>query len=207
MDSSRADEAFYRAHTDWFAHNADGKPYIWNELYIACVNSPYYYEYIPAVLREIASRYRPEGFTDNNWNGPMRNQPCFCTYCERSFQARTGAALPSVANWNDPLYREWIMWNYARRLEIWDQFNRVTRETGGEHCIWVGMMAGAQNWQSRVFRDDREVYRRTPMIMLDHQRRFDSEGFQHNAETGKRLHSVGGWDKVIPESIAMYHLT
>ncbi len=207
MDSSRAHEAFYRAHTDWFAHDADGKPYIWNELYIACVNGPYYHEYLPSILREIASRYRREGFTDNNWNGPMRHQPCFCTYCERSFHARTGAALPRVANWNDPLYREWIMWNYARRLEIWDHFNRVTREAGGEHCIWVGMMAGAQNWQSRVFRDDREVYRRTPMIMLDHQRRFDSEGFQHNAETGKRLHSVGGWDKVIPESIAMYHLT
>jgi hypothetical protein len=120
----------------------------------------------------------------------MRHQPCFCTYCERSFHARTGAALPRAANWNDPLYREWIMWNYARRLEIWDHFNRVTREAGGEHCIWVGMMAGAQNWQSRVFRDDREVYRRTPMIMLDHQRRFDSEGFQHNAETGKRRRVV-----------------
>ena len=206
MDSNRADEALYRAHPDWFAHDTGGKPYMATGLYIACVNSPYYREYLPAILREIATRYHPEGFTDNNWNGPMRDQPCFCTHCERSFRARTGAALPRAANWDDPLYREWIMWNYARRLEIWDEFNRATREAGGADCIWVGMMAGSQAWQARVFRDDREVYRRTEMVMLDDQRRFDPEGFQHNGEIGQRIRSVGGWDKVIPESMAMYHL-
>jgi hypothetical protein len=68
------------------------------------------------------------------------------------------------------------------------------------------MMSGSLNYQARVFRDDAGVFRRTELIMLDHQRRFDDEGFQHNAETGLRLHSVGGWNKVIPESMAMYHL-
>lgn len=207
MDSNRADEVFYRAHPDWFAHDADGKPYTWTNLYQACVNGPYYDEYMPAVLREIATRYRPEGFTDNNWNGPMRHQPCFCANCERKFRARTGEGIPRKADWNSPIYREWIMWNYERRLEIWDHFNRTTREAGGPHCIWVGMMAGSQNWQSRVFRDDREVYRRAEMVMLDDQRRHDNRGFQHNAEVGKRIRSTGGWDKIVPESMAMYHLT
>lgn len=206
MDSNRADEAFYRALPDWFAHDADGKPYRWTELYQACVNGPYYDEYMPAVLREIATRYRPEGFTDNNWNGPMRHQPCFCGNCERKFRARTGEGIPRQADWNSPVYREWIMWNYERRLEIWDHFNRTTREAGGPDCIWVGMMAGSQNWQSRVFRDDREIYRRAELVMLDHQRRHDNSGFQHNAEVGKRIRSTGGWDKVVPESMAMYHL-
>lgn len=207
MDSNRADEAFYRAHPDWFAHDAEGKPYRWTELYQACVNGPYYDEYMPAVLREIATRYQPEGFTDNNWNGPMRHQPCFCANCERKFRARTGEGIPRQADWNSPVYREWILWNYERRLEIWDNFNRTTREAGGPHCIWVGMMAGSQNWQARVFRDDREIYRRAEMVMLDDQRRHDDEGFQHNGEVGKRIRSAGGWDKVVPESMAMYHLT
>jgi hypothetical protein len=207
MDSHRADQAFYDAHPDWFAHDAHGQPYKVTDLYVACVNSPYYHQHIPAVLAEVAERYRPDGFTDNNWNGPMRHQPCYCRHCADSFRARTGEALPRTVDWDSPIYREWIMWNYARRLEIWDHFNQVTRTHGGPHCLWVGMMAGSQNWQSRVFRDDREVYRRSEIIMLDHQRRFDHEGFQHNAETGLRLRSVGGWDKVIPESMAMYHLT
>jgi hypothetical protein len=206
MDSNRAHEDFYRAHRDWFAHDADGKPYVVTGLYLACVNGPYYKEYLPAVLREIVANYRPDGVTDNNWNGPQRHQPCYCTNCETSFRARTGAALPRTVDWDDPNYREWILWNYARRLEIWDEFDRVTREAGGPECLWVGMMSGSPNYQARVFRDDREVFRRAQLIMLDHQRRFDDEGFAHNAETGLRLRSVGGWDKLIPESMAMYHL-
>lgn len=206
MDSNRAHEEFYRAHPDWFAHDAQGKPYVVTGLYVACVNGPYYREYLPAILREIVSGYRPDGITDNNWNGPQRHQPCHCVHCERSFRARSGAALPRAVNWDDPVYREWILWNYARRLEIWDEFDRVTREAGGPDCQWVGMMSGSLNYQARVFRDDRAVFRRAGIIMLDHQRRFDNEGFAHNAETGLRLHSVGGWDKVIPESMAMYHL-
>ena len=207
MDSHRAHQDFYDAHPDWFAHDAEGKPYMATGFHIACVNSPYYDEHIPSILREVASKYRPEGFTDNNWNGPMRHQPCYCGFCQRSFNARAGAEIPREVDWNSDVYREWIMWNYDRRLEIWDMFNRATREAGGPECIWVGMMAGSQNWQSRVFRDDREVYRRTEMVMLDDQRRFDGEGFQHNGEIGKRIRAVGGWDKVIPESMAMYHLT
>jgi len=207
MDSHRADEAFYRAHPDWFAHDAAGQPYRQGELYIACVNGPYYREHIPAILHEVATRYRPEGFTDNNWNGPMRHQPCFCAACERLFQARTGRPIPRAADWNDALYRDWIAWNYERRLEIWDDFNRVTRSAGGPDCLWVGMMAGSQNWQARVFRDDREICRRTELIMLDDQHRQVAEGFQHNGEIGKRLRAVGGWDKIIPESMAMYQLT
>jgi hypothetical protein len=206
MDSNRAHEDFYRAHRDWFAHDADGKPYVVTGLYLACVNGPYYKEYLPAVLREIVTNYRPDGVTDNNWNGPQRHQPCYCANCETSFRARTGAALPLAVDWDDPNYREWILWNYARRLEIWDEFDRITRDAGGPECLWVGMMSGSPNYQARVFRDDREVFRRAQLIMLDHQRRFDDEGFAHNAETGLRLRSAGGWDKLIPESMAMYHL-
>ena len=206
MDSNRAREDFYRAHRDWFAHGADGKPYIVTGLYVACVNGPYYRAYLPAVLREIVTKYRPDGVTDNNWNGPQRHQPCYCANCATSFRARTRNALPAKVDWDDANYREWILWNYARRLEIWDEFNAITREAGGPDCLWVGMMSGSLNYQAKVFRDDREVFRRTELIMLDHQRRFDDEGFAHNAETGLRLHSVGGWNKLIPESMAMYHL-
>jgi len=206
MDSNRAAEEFYQAHRDWFAHDADGRPYKVTNLYQACVNSPYYDDTMPAILREIAARYRPEGFTDNNWNGPMRHQPCYCANCERKFRARTGEGVPRRADWSSPLYREWIMWNYERRLEIWDLFNRTTREAGGPDCIWVGMVSGSQNWEARAFRDDREIFRRADLVMLDHQRRHDNEGFQNNGEIGKKIRSAGGWDKVVPESMAQYHL-
>jgi beta-galactosidase GanA len=56
MDSNRADERFYIEHPDWFTMDADGKPYRAGNLYISCVNSPYYDEYLPGILREIIER-------------------------------------------------------------------------------------------------------------------------------------------------------
>ncbi len=204
MDSNRAHEEFYRAHPDWFAVGATGQPHQAGELFITCVNSPYYDEHIPAILREIIERYRPEGFTDNSWSGLGRGTICYCENCRRKFRDRTGQDIPREKNWNDPGYRKWIRWNYDRRLEIWDLNNRTTKTAGGPDCVWAGMNSGSISGQSQSFRDCREICRRADIIMLDHQSRSDASGFQHNGEAGKLFHGLLGWDKLIPESMAMY---
>jgi hypothetical protein len=204
MDSNRAHEDFYRAHPDWFARNADGQPYRNTGLYVTCVNSPYYDEYIPSVLREIIGRSHPEGITDNNWNGLERDSICYCENCRRKFHELAGQPIPVAKNWDDPVYRQWIQWNYARRLEIWDLFNRVTREAGGPHCLWLGMNSGTITAQAQKFRDYQEICERSEIVMLDEQARNDATGFQHNGETGKLIHGLLGWDKLVPESMAMY---
>jgi hypothetical protein len=56
MDSNRTAEDFYRAHPDWFSRNASGEPIRAADKYVACINSPYYDEYLPAVLTEIVER-------------------------------------------------------------------------------------------------------------------------------------------------------
>jgi hypothetical protein len=204
MDSNRAGADFIQAHPDWFAVNRAGKPYRAGELYVACVNSPYYDEYIPDILREIIDRTHPEGLTDNSWSGLGRDSICYCPHCARKFRERTGRDIPLEKNWNDPGYRAWIQWNYVRRLEIWDLNNRVTRAAGGPDCLWIGMNSGSISSQAASFRDYKEICRRAEIIMLDHQARSDSSGFQQNGETGKLIHGLLGWDKLIPESMAMY---
>ncbi len=204
MDSNRAHEDFYKAHPDWFAVDADGKPYRNTALYVACVNSPYYDEYIPSLLREIIERSRPEGFADNNWSGLDRENICFCENCRKRFRDKSGYALPSVKNWDDPVFREWIQWNYARRIEVWDLFNKVTRDAGGQDCLWLGMHSGSISSQCQRFRDLKAICERSEIVMLDDQGRSDNAGFQHNAETGNLIHGLLGWDKLIPESMAMY---
>jgi hypothetical protein len=204
MDSNRAHEEFYQAHPDWFAVDIDGKPYKAGDLYISCVNSPYYNEHIPSIIREISQLYKPEGFTDNSWSGLSRGSICYCNNCAKSFQEKTGNELPRAKNWNDKAYREWIKWNYARRLEIWDLNNRASKSAGGENCIWVGMNSGSVHGQSNYFRDFKSICERSEMIMLDDQARSNAEGFQHNGEIGKLLHGMLGWDKLIPESMSMY---
>jgi hypothetical protein len=206
MDSNRAAEVFYRAHPDWFAVDAAGNPYKAGDLYVSCVNSPYYDEFIPTILREIIERTHPEGLTDNSWSGLQRGSICFCRNCARKFRDRTGQALPREKNWSDPIYRAWIQWNYARRLEIWDQNNRTTKEAGGPDCLWIGMNSGSISSQCNSFRDYKEICRRAEIIMLDYQSRGDATGFQANGEAGKLIHGLLGWDKLIPESWAQYQM-
>src|SRR6516225_6149826 len=52
MDSNRTAEDFYQAHPDWFARDRGGRPIRAGDKYVACVNSPYYEQYLPDVLRE-----------------------------------------------------------------------------------------------------------------------------------------------------------
>ena len=204
MDSNRTLEDFYRAHPDWFARTASGEPYRADERYVTCVNSAYYDEYLPGVLREIVERSHPEGFTDNSWSGLGRDSICYCSNCERKFRAAAGKPVPKRHDWDDPVYRQWIQWNYARRLEIWDLNNRATKAAGGPDCIWVGMNSGSVRSQAGRFRDNLGIAKRAEMLLLDHQSRTDSTGFQQNGDTGKLMHGILGWDKVMPESMAMY---
>lgn len=204
MDSNRANEEFYKAHPDWFAIDEKGKPYRAADLYITCVNSPYYNEHIPAILTEIANLYHPEGFTDNSWSGLGRESICYCENCIKSFKAKTGKNIPKAKDWDDPVYRQWIRWNYDRRLEIWDLNNRTTKAAGGPDCTWAGMNSGSISGQARSFRDFKEICRRADIIMLDHQARSDAGGFQNLADSGKVIHGLLGWDKLIPDSMAMY---
>jgi hypothetical protein len=204
MDSNRAAEDFYEAHPDWFARMADGAPYRSADKYIACVNSAYYDEYLPGVLREIVERSHPEGFTDNSWAGMGRASICYCDNCQRKFRERTSQAIPRRANWDDPTYREWIMWNYQRRTELWEFNNHVTQDAGGGDCIWSGMNSGSVSAEASSFRDLKEICQRAHIVMLDHQARTDATGFQQNGDTGKRVHSLVGWYKLAAESMAMY---
>ena len=61
MDSNRTTEDFFAAHPDWFTRDRDGKPYRAVDKYITCINSAYYDDYLPDVLREIIGRSHCEG--------------------------------------------------------------------------------------------------------------------------------------------------
>ena len=85
MDSNRVHEPVYRQHPDWIAVDAEGTPYRSGDLYVTCINGPYYREFLPGVMREIIERAHPDGFTDNSWSGLDRNSICYCENCRRGF--------------------------------------------------------------------------------------------------------------------------
>jgi hypothetical protein len=205
MDSNRADEQFYVEHPDWFAVDAAGEPYRAGELYLTCINSPYYSEFIPSVLVEIIERSQPEGFADNSWSGLDRNHICYCRYCVDGFRRTNGLDLPRRVDWDDPTYRAWIRWSYASRLAVWDLNNEWTTKAGGPDCLWIGMNGGRVEDQSVRLRDYKAIGERSPIVFLDSQRRSVAKGFQANADSGKLIHDLVGWDTMVPESTALYN--
>jgi putative glycosyl hydrolase-like family 6 (GHL6) protein len=204
MDSNRATEEFYRTQPDWFAVNRAGEPYVAQGRYLACVNGPYYERFIPELLREVIERYHPDGFTDNSWSGLNRQSVCYCRHCTEQFAAATGLDLPSELNWEDPSYRQWMRWSYQCRVRNWDLTNSVTREHGGPHCVWLGMVNANPMSTHCSFVDLKAIAGRSPLIMCDHQSRDRLNGFEQNGLNGKLLHGLAGWDTLIPESMAMY---
>lgn len=204
MDSNRTDAAFYEKHKDWFAIDAGGNVARAGDRYLTCVNSPYYKEYLQQVLREIIELYHPEGFTDNSWTGVGGDFICHCSYCHAKFDADCGLSLPLSANWDNQVYRQWVKWSYACRMENWDLNNRTTQQVGGSDCLWLGMIHGNPARSHLSFCDLKAVGERSEMMMADQQSREALTGFEQNAHSGKLLHGVLGWDKIIAESMAMY---
>lgn len=203
MDSNRTTEDFYVAHPDWFTRDNQGQPYRAGGRYVTCIFSDYYDAFLPAILREIAERYQPEGFTDNSWSGLGRSDICYCANCTTKFKAATGFDLPAQADWESPVYRAWIRWNYDRRIAVWDLNTQVVQAAGGADCLWLGMNSANIHSQSQRFRDLKRICERAPIMMMDHQRRSVA-GFQENGHAGKLIHGLLGWDKLAPESMAQY---
>ncbi len=203
IDSGSCVEQYYNVQPDWFALDEEGEPYRREEGFRTCINSSYYHEHIPAILTEVATLYQPEGFTDNNWEGLGINQPCFCENCRKDFYEKTGKEIPRSQDWDDEVFRDWIDWNYRRRLEVWEFFTRTTKAAGGPHCTWAGMVSGTVI-HSGSFCDLKDLSDHADIMMLDHQRRTDDAGFQQNSEAGKYIHGLLGWDKIAPESMRIY---
>ena len=204
MDSNRAHEDFYQARPDWFAVDSEGVPYKAGDLYISCIDGPYYARHLPQVIEEIIAWEKPEGFTDNSWSGLSRNEICYCRYSRERFREATGLDLPAKKDWDDDVYRQWIQWSYDRRVEVWELNNQITQQAGGPDCLWLGMLGGDLVSQGQRFRDVRKICQISEMVMLDDQSRSVDIGFHENAEMGKRLHGLLGWNKIIPESMATY---
>ncbi len=206
MDSNRVTKEFLDAHPEWICRTADGEPIMAGPKYVTCINSPYYTEYLPDVMREIVEHVQPDGFADNSWAGLPRSIICYCDHCKTQFKSSHGHNLPADKDWEDQAYLAWIEWNYQRRIKLWEFNNDVTMAAGGEHCRWMGMIAADLEHTPERFIDLREILRRTPFVMLDHQGRFMGGVFEENTEVGKRVHELAGWDVLAPESMAQYRL-
>lgn len=207
MDINQAVQALYNAHPDWFARKPDGTPHTMGERYLTCINSGYYTQHIPDVMREIYQRYAPDAFGDNSWTG-AGGLICHCDTCKGMFHQYSGGMdLPRNVDYEDRAYRPWLQWSIERRTHVWNYFNKVTQGIGGEDCLWMGMLNAdfyPPDGVARLY-DYAKLSGTGKAQMLDSQAREEYSGFDQNSVNGLAMHQVFGEDALIIESNACYH--
>ena len=98
VDPHAMSEEAFAAHPEWAACTEDGKPrrhWAAADMYVTCQNGGFMFDFMPAVLKEIADTYKPEGFSAIA--GPAA--ACYCQTCRSKFRTATGMELPTT---NDP---------------------------------------------------------------------------------------------------------
>ena len=110
FDFTRAEDATYQAHPEWFALDASGKPMTtgamrpgeWSLLYNTCHNSAYYNSAVAApVLTEALSRYPIDAVFFNG----IYTTRCHCDVCKTKYRAFYGGELPDGDDEADPSWR------------------------------------------------------------------------------------------------------
>ncbi len=74
-----------------------------------CLVSPYG-DFLIDEVKEVAQLTGADGITFDGYN----YLPCYCDYCKAKFLADTGHSLPATINYDDPIYREYILWQDAQ---------------------------------------------------------------------------------------------
>ena len=104
------------AHPEWAMRNKDGSVQFSGEeprLFKTCMFTTYMDDYVPAIMREVASLYDVDCFYTNGWP-PIGSLPeCHCAICSK---------LPAAGT---PAY--WRVFN-DRVFELWQKYDAIAKE-------------------------------------------------------------------------------
>jgi hypothetical protein len=116
-----------KAHPEWFKRDLQGNPLQSKEeprLYETCMFTSYFTDYIPAIMREVNSRYDVDGIFTNAWP-PIGQLPiCYCDQCKNLPPPRT------------PAY--WDKFN-ARFTYLWRLYDGIAKEKRPENLFFANM--------------------------------------------------------------------
>lgn len=132
-----------KAHSDWIAVDADGKPrrhWANAERWVTCDLGPYNFEFMTAVTKEIVRKYRVDGVFANRW---ADTKMCYCRNCHEMFRRDTKFELPRTPDPQDPARRAHIQWRENRLLSLVKLWDDSIREINPEACFIANSGGGA----------------------------------------------------------------
>jgi len=122
-------EEALKPHPEWFQRTAQGEFVRHTEdrrLCRTCMFSPYFTEQIPAIMREVNSRYDVDGIFTNGWPPLGRMPVCYCDQCRRLGNSRGPA--------------QWDKFN-ERVLFLWKLYDSIAKEKKPDN-LYFGNLGG-----------------------------------------------------------------
>lgn len=171
-------DVYYR-HPDWFAQDASGnllKEPTLEDLYVTCLNGPYYWEFIPEIIREIHSLYDVDGIFTSEWDG--RRRICACPRCRRMFREYSGLELPEREDPTDMAWKQWYRWQESRIEALSQHWDRTTKAIKPD-STFMG------NHSDRGFVSDY-----ADLINVDNQSRQEHTPLWFVGERGKKMRAL-----------------
>jgi hypothetical protein len=143
VDPHSCREEARRAHPEWIAVDAEGKPrphWATPGRWVTCALGPYNFEFMTEVIREIMTLYRVDGIFANRWSG---SGMCYCEHCRKSFRDFCGLELPRTTDPQDPARRQYIIWRQRRLFELWRLWDGEIRRVNPNACFIPNTGGGA----------------------------------------------------------------
>lgn len=113
FDFSKINETLAAKKPEWLYVSTAGKNVNYNGQVHTCINGGYQQEYGKEILKEAISRYPLDGiffnmigYTTSDYSGNYYGI-CQCENCKKRFHDSTGHTLPTKADMNDPVFREY----------------------------------------------------------------------------------------------------
>jgi hypothetical protein len=164
FEASSVSDELAAAHPDWLAQRdpsraslgIDVAAFLAGGRAMPCFNGPYFREFLPAVMTELASRYPIDGFYANAWpyigmTPPSPATMCSCPSCLASWRLRGHDQLPERADADDPIWAEYVEWVQDLYVDVqrtWQRHVKAIRPELSFVCNLHGSIASGVPWQT-----------------------------------------------------------
>ncbi|MGC8805447.1 MAG: alpha-amylase family protein, partial [Candidatus Ratteibacteria bacterium] len=151
---------FGKRHPNWVQIKQDGNPI--QEVYGTgtsfCINSPYR-EWVFQILRDLCS-YNIDGIF---YDGPIFfSNTCYCKYCQKLFEQKTGYPLPPKSDRNHPLWKKFVEFQAESMERFLEQSNNIIKNINPQILFY---MNGNSNWLYwPTGRDNHRIIKHTDIL-------------------------------------------
>ena len=186
-DPHACTEEAFRAHPEWVARTADGKPrrhWAAPDLYVTCALGPYNFDFMTQVTREIVTMYKVDGVFSNRWHGSGQ---CYCESCQKLFKTFSGLELPTTLDPANAARRKYIEWNQQRLFELWRLWDQTIRAVNPDATFIANSGGGALSEL-----DMKTVGELSQTLFADKQARRGTMPPWGNGKNGKEYRSTMG---------------